>query len=49
VEGTDQETEDFKKVITELGDFTQKVESTLDKFIRSDKNWFYKTAIKLMS
>ncbi len=48
VEGTDQETEDFKKVITELGDFTQKVESTLDKFIRSDKNWFYKTAIKLM-
>jgi len=48
VEGTDQETEDFKKVITELGDFTQKVESTLDKFIRSDKNLFYKTAIKII-
>lgn len=48
VEGSDAETEEFKKTIAELGDFTQKVEGAIDKFIRSDKNWFYKTIINLM-
>jgi DNA-binding transcriptional regulator GbsR (MarR family) len=48
VEGEDEETKEFKKVISEIADFTQKVDGTLDKFIRSDRNWFYKTAIKLI-
>ena len=48
VEGDDPETQAFKKVMNDLGDFTQKVEGALDKFIRSDKNWFFKTFMKLM-
>ena len=49
VEGDDEETQEFRKVMVDLGDFTQKVEGALDKFIRSDKNWFFKTFMKLMS
>lgn len=48
IEGDDEETQEFRKVMVDLGDFTLKVEGALDKFIRSDKNWFFKTFMKLM-
>ena len=34
--------------LAELEDFTTKADTTLDKFIRSDENWFYKTLLTLM-
>lgn len=49
VKGNDPETLAFKKVIHDLGDFTSKVNSTLDKFVRSDQNWFTKTVLKLIT
>ncbi|MEQ9186170.1 MAG: transcriptional regulator [Cryomorphaceae bacterium] len=49
VKGKDAETEEFKKVLSELGDFTGKVNSALDKFVRSDRNWFTKTVMRLMT
>ena len=49
VKGNDAETKEFKKVIHDLGDFTKKVDSALDKFVRSDQNWFTKTVMKLIS
>jgi len=49
VKGNDEETQEFKKVIHDLGDFTSKVDSALEKFVRSDQNWFTKTIMKLLS
>ena len=49
VEGKDADTQEFRKVVIELGDFTSKVNSALDKFVRSDQNWFTKTVVKLIS
>ena len=49
VKGNDPETLAFKKVIHDLGDFTSKVNSMLDKFVRSDQNWFTKTVLKLIT
>lgn len=46
--GTDSETKEFKRMIGELNDFTNKADSVLDKFIKSDENWFYKSLLKLI-
>jgi DNA-binding transcriptional regulator GbsR (MarR family) len=46
--GTDSETKEFKRMIGELNDFTSKADSVLDKFIKSDENWFYKSLLKLI-
>lgn len=48
VEGSGEEVEEFKRVMDELEQFTEKADDTLDKFIRSDENWFYKTLLSLM-
>lgn len=48
VEENTEEAKKFKSVITELQDFTERVDDTLDKFAKSDKNWFYKTLMKLI-
>ena len=47
VEGKDEEIEEFKKVTSDLQDFSLKVDGMIDKFTQSDKNWFYKLLLKL--
>lgn len=49
VEGTDAETQEFKTTLTNIEDFTSKINSALSKFIDSDSNWFYKSILKLIS
>ncbi len=46
IEDTSAEAEDFKNTLAQLEDFTRKVSNTLNQFVKSDKNWFFK---KLMS
>lgn len=48
VEGNDAETKEFRAMITELDDFTVKVDDMMDKFIRSDEHWFYRTLLKMI-
>ena len=38
----------FKKTLHDLEDFTSKLNSLVDKFVKSDSNWFYKTMLKLV-
>jgi DNA-binding transcriptional regulator GbsR (MarR family) len=38
---------EFKKVTADLLGFTLKVDSLIEKFIKSDQNWFYKLLMKL--
>lgn len=47
-EGDQKSIEHFKKVTGDLSEFTQQVDGALDKFIRSDKNWFFQVLLKLM-
>lgn len=46
--GSDAETKEFKRMIGELNDFTSKADGVLDKFIKSDEHWFYKSLLKLI-
>ena len=39
-EGDEKEVKHFKEVTKDLGDFTKQVDGALNKFVRSDKNWF---------
>ena len=48
VAGNSNEVKEFKKVTKDLGDFTKQVDGDLDKFIRSDKNWFFQVLMKMM-
>jgi DNA-binding transcriptional regulator GbsR (MarR family) len=47
-EGDGKEVEEFNRMMQEIEDFTSKADTTLDKFIKSDENWFYKTLLTLM-
>jgi DNA-binding transcriptional regulator GbsR (MarR family) len=47
VKGNDEETKQFKEVVSDINDFTIKVDDLFDKFIKSDEHWFYKTMLKL--
>jgi DNA-binding transcriptional regulator GbsR (MarR family) len=38
----------FRALVDDLEDFTTRVDRTLDKFIRSDENWFYKKLMGLL-
>ena len=38
---------EFKKVTHDLKDFSLKVDGIIDKFIKSDKNWFLKLLLKM--
>lgn len=42
-----QGTKEFKKVTSDLLDFTNKANKLMEKFSRSDKNWFYKLILRL--
>ena len=46
--GNDAEAKEFKRMIGELSDFTEKADGVLDKFIKSDEHWFYKSLLKLI-
>lgn len=48
VNGNDIETKEFKELIGEIETFTTKVDGMLDKFIRSDEHWFYKTMLNMI-
>lgn len=47
VEGKGKEVEEFKAVTKDLKDFSYKVDGVLEKFVKSDQNWFYKLIMKL--
>lgn len=46
--GEDRESKAFKKVTSDIHDFSSKVDGLLDKFSRSDENWIYATLFKLI-
>lgn len=48
IEGKDKETQEFKELIKDLDNFTVKIDDMMDKFIRSDEHWFYRTLLKMM-
>lgn len=49
VEGGEREDlKEFKKVTTDLHKFSTNVDNVLDKFVKSDENWFYKSLIKMI-
>ncbi|OEJ99718.1 GbsR/MarR family transcriptional regulator [Roseivirga misakiensis] len=47
-EGDERDIEHFKTVTKDLGEFTKQVDGALDKFSRSDKNWFFQVLMKMM-
>lgn len=48
VSGDDKaEVKEFKKMTSELKDFSYKVDGLIEKFIKSDKNWFFKMLLKM--
>lgn len=47
VEGSGKDVEEFKQVTGELKDFSHKVDGVLDKFVKSDQNWFLKLLMRL--
>ena len=42
-----EEVDEFKKVTGDLFDFSLKVDNTIDKFTKSDQNWFFKLLLKI--
>lgn len=42
-----EDIKEFKKVTKDLLEFSTKVDGVLDKFTKSDQNWFYKMLLKL--
>ena len=42
-----KEVDEFKKVTGDLFDFSLKVDNTIDKFTKSDQNWFFKLLLKI--
>ena len=38
----------FSKQVEDIENFTLKVDQSLDKFIQSDENWFFKLVMKMM-
>ncbi|MEO7991822.1 MAG: ArsR family transcriptional regulator [Chryseolinea sp.] len=38
---------EFKKVASELFEFSSKIDGVIEKFTKSDQNWFYKLLMKL--
>jgi len=48
VTGTNaKEVEEFRKVTADLHDFSSRVDGLVEKFAKSDQNWFYKLLLKL--
>jgi len=47
VKGNGKEIKEFKKVTSDLRDFSSKVDGIIEKFIKSDANWFTRLLMKL--
>jgi DNA-binding transcriptional regulator GbsR (MarR family) len=47
VEGAGKEVEEFKAMTSQLKDFSVKVDGVLDKFVKSNQNWFLNLLMKL--
>ncbi|MEO9967443.1 MAG: ArsR family transcriptional regulator [Reichenbachiella sp.] len=47
IDGNDEKIKEFKKVTSDLKDFSLKVDGVLDKFTKADQNWFYKLLMKM--
>lgn len=45
----DEEIMEFREMISQLNDFVGKIDSVTDKMTRSDRNWFFRTVMKLLS
>jgi hypothetical protein len=39
---------EFKKVTGDIKDLTLRVDDLLEKFSKSDENWFYKILVQMM-
>jgi hypothetical protein len=48
IEENSEEAENFKKRINDLHDFTSEISGLVDKFTRNDRNWFYRSLLKLI-
>jgi len=48
VKGQDKETKEFRAVVTDIGDFASSMDTLTDKFVRSDRNWFFKVLMKVL-
>ncbi len=48
IDETSEEAESFKKRIHELHEFTSEISGLVDKFTRNDRNWFYRSLLKLL-
>ncbi len=48
VEGVTEEVKQFKQTVIDLESFTVSLNSVVDKFVKSDKHWFYKNLLKIV-
>lgn len=48
VEGQDSESEEFQNVIRDIKLFSNKADSTLDRLVKADSNWFVGTFMKMI-
>lgn len=46
--GSKTEIDEFKKVTSDIKDLTLRVDDLLEKFSKSDENWFYKILVQMM-
>ena len=48
VEGDDADAEEFRKMVREIKLFSNKADSTLDRLVKADSNWFVGTFLKMI-
>ena len=48
INGETTEIKQFKQTITDLESFTSKLNTVVDKFVKSDEHWFYKSLLKIV-
>ncbi|MBR9923200.1 MAG: transcriptional regulator [Bacteroidetes bacterium] len=48
VEGNSEDAEEFRKMVREIKLFSNKADSTLDRLVKADSNWFVGTFLKLI-
>lgn len=48
VKGTDTESKEFSKTVSEIHTFSKRADKTIDKLINADSNWFVSTFMKIM-
>lgn len=48
IQGDDEETEEFRKVVKDIALFSNKADSSLDNLIKADSNWFISTFMSMI-